>query len=169
MRATYRREVAVKELLTEAGIETFIPMHYVMRMRNGRMHKVAAPVVASLIFVHTTKNRIQAFKAGLPHLQYLTTVKNGNAHPIIVPDRQMEPFIAVCGSLDEQLLYLSPEELPPARGSRVRIHGGELDGREGIFMRVKGTRDRRFVVVIEGVIAVATALIHPSRVEVIKS
>ena len=41
-------------------------------------------------------------------------------------------------------------------------------GRKVIFVKVKGARDRRVVIEIQGVIAVALATIHPDLIEVIK-
>ena len=43
----------------------------------------------------------------------------------------------------------------------------EFEGQEGIFLKVKGARDRRVVIEIQGVIAVAMATIHPDLIEVI--
>ena len=48
------------------------------------------------------------------------------------------------------------------------IVGGDFEGQEGVFLKVKGARDRRVVVEIQGVIAVAMATIHPDLIEVIK-
>jgi transcription antitermination factor NusG len=45
----------------------------------------------------------------------------------------------------------------------VRIIGGMFAGAEGVFVRVKG--DRRVVVNIEGLVAVATTFVHPSMIE----
>ena len=40
--------------------------------------------------------------------------------------------------------------------------------REGVFLKVKGVRDRRVVIAIQGIIAVALATIHPDLIEVIE-
>ena len=40
---------------------------------------------------------------------------------------------------------------------------GVFEGAEGVLVRVKG--DRRVVVAIEGLVAVATTFIHPSMLE----
>lgn len=53
------------------------------------------------------------------------------------------------------------------KGTRVRVCGGEFEGQEGIFVKVKGARDRRVVISIQGVIAVAIAAIHPDLIEVL--
>ena len=88
---------------------------------------------------------------------------NGRREPITVPQQQMDSFIAVAGTYDEQLIYLNPEPGDFSQGDRVRILGGPFEGAEGVFVRVKG--DRRVVVSIEGVVAVATTFIHPSLIE----
>ena len=40
-----------------------------------------------------------------------------------------------------------------------------FEGQEGVFVKVKGARDRRVVVAIRGVIAVALATVHPDLIE----
>lgn len=167
MRATFCRELNAKQLLEDQKVETFVPMHYEIRNKNRQKSKVPVPVVHNLIFVHTTKNRIQKIKADIPYLQYITRIEEGRNTPIIVPDRQMELFIAVCGTYDKQLVYLPPQDIDLTRGTRVRIHGGVFDGQEGLFMKVKGMRNKRLVIAIQGVIAVATVVVHPEFVEVL--
>ena len=68
----------------------------------------------------------------------------------------------IAGSYDQQIIYLPPTEYSMQKGDRVRITGGVFEGVEGIFVRVKG--DRRVVVSIQGVMAVATTFIHPSLI-----
>ena len=51
------------------------------------------------------------------------------------------------------------------RSPFVRIVGGVFEGVEGVVIRVKG--DRRVSVCIKGIMAVATAYIHPSLIELI--
>ena len=83
--------------------------------------------------------------------------------PLVVPDKQMYSFIAVAGAYDEQVVFLDSNVVSLRKGDRVRITGGIFAGVEGVFIRIKG--DRRVVVSIEGVMAVATAFIHPSLIE----
>ena len=83
--------------------------------------------------------------------------------PIIVPDIQMRSFMAVAGNCDHQLVYLELSTVSFRKGERVRVTGGIFEGVEGEFIRVKN--DRRVVVSIRGVMAVATTFIHPSLIE----
>lgn len=166
MRVTYRRELEVKSLLDQRGIGNFIPMHYVIRVVKRRKMRELLPVVHNLIFVHISLTDIQELKKDIPCLQYMTDSRSGDK--IIVPDGQMRDFIAVAGTYNEHLLFFKPEEINPSKGTRVRIIGGGFAGYEGIFIKVKGARDRRVVICIQGIIAMAMATISPDLIEVIK-
>ena len=71
------------------------------------------------------------------------------------------PFVS--GNYEEQIVYLDPIATALQKGDRVRVTGGIFEGVEGAIIRVKG--DRRVSVCIQGVMAVATAYIHPSLIE----
>ena len=90
-----------------------------------------------------------------------------NRTPIIVPEKEMENFIKVAGTYDEKLIYLNPDPGDFAQGERVRIIGGAFAGAEGVFVRVKG--DRRVLINVEGLVAVATTFVHPSMIEKISN
>lgn len=50
----------------------------------------------------------------------------------------------------------------------MRIHGGTFNGTEGIFVKIKGKRNRRVVVLIEGLAAVAiNAELSPDIIEIL--
>ena len=163
MRATYRRELEAMDRLKSASLGCFVPMQYHFRLRHGRRVKELVPVVRNLLFVYARPSDLRRVKAELPFLQYITDTRSHEK--IIVPDAQMRHFIAATGTYSDQLLYFRPEEVNLAKGTRVRVTGGDFAGREGVFVKVKGARDRRVVIAIEGVIAVALATIHPDLIE----
>lgn len=163
MRVTYRRELQVKQLLENEDINCFIPMRYDIRKSGRQKKKELVPVIHNLIFVYTSPSRIQAVKKRIPFLQYMIDSRTGEK--IIVPEKEMKRFIAVTGSYDEQLLYFKPEEVNWQKGTKVRIVGGEFEGLEGTFIKVRGARDRRVVISIQGLMAVAMATIHPDLIE----
>ena len=144
MRVTYRRELKAKKNLDAEGIENYIPMRWSSRIRHGRKVRELVPVVRGLVFVRTVLSA-----------------------KIVVPEDQMKLFIAVTGTYDDKLLWFGEDEVNLAAGTRVRIVAGEFEGYEGIFLKVKGARDKRVVIAIEGVIAVALATISPELIEVI--
>lgn len=166
MRATYNRAMLAKELLESKGVRTFVPLRYEMRERPGRKKtRELVPVMRNLIFAYVEPSVIQEIKSHTGYLQYITNTRT--KEKILVPEKQMEQFIAVCGTMNDHLLWLRPEEVDLKKGQRVRILGGEFEGYEGVFMKVRGARDRRVVIEIRGVVSVALATVHPSLIETI--
>lgn len=165
MRATYRRGLQIKSLLDQKGISNFIPMHYEIRIRNGRKKRELVPVISDLIFVYAAQPELQWIKDRNPCLQYMIDIRNGQK--IIVPNEQMRQFIAVAGTYDEHLIFFSPNEVNLRKGTKVRITGGDFGGYEGVFIKVKGARDRRVVISLKGIIAMAMATLPPDLIEII--
>ena len=85
--------------------------------------------------------------------------------PIIVPDRDMESFIRVSGNKEERVLYLDPAKLNFKKGDRVRVIGGSLTGVEGTFMQIGGKHEKRVVIQLDNIVAVASAAIPAALVE----
>ena len=168
MSAPYRRELKAKERLEGMGIECFVPMAKAVVERRGIKRRETVPAIHNLIFVHTTKNIIKQAKQGIEYLQYRTKPCNGKNTPIIVPDREMEQFITITNARMEEITYLQPDEIDIKKGTRVRIHGGTFNGTKGIFVKIKGKRNRRVVVLIEGLAAVAiNAELSPDIIEIL--
>lgn len=165
IRVTYCREMLVKRHLDTLNIENFIPMRYKEVVVGERHRKIYTPAIHNLIFIHTTPARLREIKNGsqLP-IRYIMDRQTGD--PVTIPAKQMHDFIAIAGTCDEQVVYLDASAVELKRGDRVRIKSGLLCGVEGEFMRIKG--DRRVVVSIQGVMAVATTFIHPSLIEKIE-
>lgn len=162
IRVTYNREIKVKQRLDAKHIENFLPMKYRVVMRGERRIKELVPAIHNLIFVYLTTEGMKEFKqtTDLP-IRYIMDKETNT--PLTIPERQMKSFIAVAGTRDEQLMYLDSCPADISKGDKVRVTGGIFEGAEGYFLRIKG--DRRVVVNIKGVAAVATAFIHPSLIE----
>lgn len=162
IRVTYNREIKVKRELDSMKIENFLPMKYRLVTRGERKIKELVPAIHNLIFVNISQEKLKEYKAktALP-IRY---IMNRETHePIVIPEEQMKNFIAVAGNKNQQLVYLEPNLAQFKKGDKVKITGGVFEGAEGYFMRIKG--DRRVVVCINGIVAVATAFVHPSLVE----
>lgn len=165
MRVSYNQGLRAKHELNGLGIENFLPMTSKIIMRGERKVKVLIPAIQNLIFIRTTFNRLEEYhdSTQLP-VRYI--MDRATDSPIFVPERQMDSFIAVAGHPDERVIYLAPSTESLKKGDLVRITGGLFRGAEGYFIRLKG--DRRVVVNIPGVAAVATTFVHPSLIERIK-
>lgn len=162
LRVAYNGGLKVKHELDRQRIENFLPMTYRIAMRGERKVKLLIPAINNLIFTRCSFSELKEYhdQTELP-VRYI--IDCATDEPISVPDRQMNSFIAIAGQPDQQIIYLEPNVNGWQKGDMVRITGGVFAGAEGHFLRLRG--DRRVVVSINGVAAVATAFIHPSLVE----
>lgn len=167
LRVTYQRELSTKEYLDKLNIENFVPVRVVSRRNSkGQFFRACEVAVHNYIFIRSTREVIDELKTyKLPMLRYVMHPQNGENQIMIVPEEQMRNFIAVAGNEDEQVLFMSPEEVALSKGDKVRITGGVFEGVEGLLMRVKNSRGKRVVVKIDGITAVATASIPSALVE----
>lgn len=167
MRATYCREINAMQHLNRLNIENFIPMSRQIYVERGKKEVKLTPVVHNLIFVNTTPSRIRAIKMEIPYLQYITCILDGQRKPIIIPENQMRKFIAITENKEKNLIYLCPEEIHLLKGTKVRIHGGLLDGQNGIFVKLDDNKNKRIVFMFKEVIAVAVPTDDVDFIEII--
>ena len=164
IRVSYSRELALKAILDAEKIENFIPMRYEYVIKSGKRVRRLLPAIHNLVFVHSTRKRIDALKDELESSMPIRFIMNREfCRPVVIPDAQMRSFILVAGTYEESIVYVEPAELQLIKGQKVRVIGGVFEGAVGEFVRIR--RDRRVVVNIEGVMAVATTFISPSLVE----
>lgn len=165
MRA-HKCEAKAEERLAAARLEFYIPKTYVVRIYHGRKTKRLVPVIPDMIFVKASHRQISDFKIANNYLQFVIWNKTDGQAYLTVPEKQMQDFIRVSSNPEADTAYLRPDEINIKKGARVRILGGELDGIEGVFMKVKGKRNKRLVVMLDGVMAAATE-VQPDLIEVI--
>lgn len=79
----------------------------------------------------------------------------------------MNVFMLVASSGETGLEYFGDEDRKFAEGQRVRVTDGPFRGAEGSIQRIHG--DRRLLVSIRGICAVATTYIPKAFLEEIKS
>lgn len=164
VRISYSRELALKVILDKENMENFIPMRYETVMKEGKHVRKLVPAIHNLVFIHSTRKQIDALKNELEASMPIRFIMNReHCRPVVIPDDQMHSFILVSGNYDEAILYIEPADLHLVKGQKVRITGGVFEGVTGEFVRIR--HDRRVVVNIEGVMAVATTFIPPSMVE----
>ena len=168
MRATYKREFVAQEYLQSKGIDVFIPLRTEVKVIRGIKRKVTVPAINSLIFVYAQKEQIQQAKFGVDYLQYLTRKMDGKNIPIIVPTDQMGQFKKVVQDDTIDKTYFAPGEVNLTEGTRVKVHGGALDGYEGILMKLKGKRNKQFFLDVQGILSVNPELKNYDLIEVVK-
>lgn len=165
MRVTYQRELVARRLLEEMGIECFVPTEKVKRRKTGGgtyLREVAR--LHNYIFVHTSLDVLaEVKKTKIPYLRYMMAPDGeGSSKPQFVRTKDMEDFMAVCRSEGAQMLDAT---LDLQAGDRVRIVNGPLKGVEGIYIRTARRHEKRVVVRIEAVAAIATAAFPATDIE----
>ena len=58
IRVSYSRELALKAILDAENIENFIPMRYEYIMKSGKRVRKLLPAIHNLVFVYSTRKRI---------------------------------------------------------------------------------------------------------------
>ncbi len=167
IRVTYSREIKFKKYLDELGVENFIPMVLVEKESKGRIQKELAPAIHNLVFVHVTRGRLEEIRQDPNLIVPIRYIRDyATKSPVVVPENQMRHFMQVANQHDPDNLFLSAEDVALRKGDKVRVLSGPFKGVVGTFVRIK--RNRRVVVDIPGVMAIASAFVHPNDVEVIE-
>ena len=162
----YKQEEKAEQILSgEAGLEYYIAKHYVIRMVKGKKQRQLVPYISNLLFIHASWTQIVSLKRVYPFIKFATWNKSTGQEYLIVPDQQMRDFIRVTQTNAEQLRYYAPDELNLEKGTQVRVVGGEFDGVEGTFIKVKGKRGKQLVVLLPRLLA-ASIEINPDYLEV---
>lgn len=159
LKVFHNRMGAVVEELSPDGIECYIPTHTVMTERRGIRYKEQKPVIASLMFFRSTMDQAEAVGRRLTDraILYTRRTETGQRIPAAIPEREMDIFRLVVSSGADGLEYLPDDPERYRRGDLVRVTAGPLAGAEGHIARIRG--DRRLVVSVRGICAVATAYI----------
>ena len=142
IRVLFNRWATLLVELEERGWESFRP----------------SEVIASLLFVRCTEMEITDL-AARHHERMMVYRLPGSRKPTRIGDREMEVFRFVVTAGRQGLTLLGDDRPEYHMGDRVVVTQGPFKGAEGHIKRIK--RDRRLVVTIPGVVAVATAYIHP--------
>lgn len=144
-RVLYNRVRPIRDRLATDSIECFVP-----------------EIIGSLVFIKATRDYIGMLEQDYFNRMWL--YRDPLTHtPSPIPNKEMEVFIFVCTAGRRGLTFLGDDKAEYHRGDRVRVTDGQFKGAEGHILRIK--KDRRLVVTIRGVAAVATTFIHPQFLE----
>jgi len=158
------KEPAYK-LLEGMKIEFFVPMKWQLTVRNGKRVREKVPFIQDLLFVHETRLNLDPVVAKTPTLQY-RWLRNTYREPMTISDTVMERFICAVNASESPIYYL-PEEVTSAMyGNKIRIVGGQLDGYEGNLLTTRGSKTRRLLVKLNGLLAVGVE-VSPEYIQLI--
>lgn len=167
LRVTYQREITASKALEELQIEHYVPTIRT-RIRNEKGVSIGwktEPLVHNYIFIHDSYENILKLKQG--KLDYLRFIMGKGKDGLLseaqfVPDKQMADFMKVVRTTGSKPV---DPNIDLRKGDKVRILTGPFEGVEGVYVRMPNRHEKRVVIKIEGVAAVATVALNASDVE----
>ena len=190
----FNKVFRMEDILSDMGLETYLPVekvqlkgqaHMVAARRLARADEYhrgdpryiqegpviyeRRPLVTSLIFVKASPEEILQVSGRLRDEQIMGrslgfVYKTADwKEYAAIPDKQMETFRLVVESGQSGLEFYSADEFVLKEGDKVKVLEGPLAGAEGYIKRIR--KNRRLLVCIEGVIAVATSYIPEKYLE----
>lgn len=161
-----RTEAAANDIRSLA-VETYIPMQTIVTERAGVRRRAQKPAISSLMFFKgTTEQALEVARILADRAMLYRRESGGRQIPAAISEHEMQIFRLVVSSGVEGLEFLADDPERFAKGDRVRVTDGPLAGAEGHITRIRG--DRRLVVSIKGVCAVATAYIPQCFLQPVK-
>ena len=173
LRVTYNRTQKACDIISTANVQSYMPMHYVVKKEIGKKKRTLQPLLPNLFFVYTTREAANAIikkKGDEPSILkfYLDKTKpleeNGKHPPLTIPFAAMINFIKATSTDSEHVRIVAPEQCHYKSGDLVKVIGGEFEGVMGKVARIAG--QQRVVVEVAGVCLVATAYIPSAFLEV---
>lgn len=144
--------------LSENGFEVYTPTVTRITLRQDRRIRETLPVIHDLLFVRSTRSRLDPAVAQIPTLQYRYGRGLGYCVPMTVRDTEMERFIRAVNLCENPVYYLPSELTSDMIGRRVRIIGGPMDGYEGSLLKMRGSRKRRLLVTLDSLLTLAVEI-----------
>lgn len=145
--------------LSNLGFEVFTPLTTRIKDIGGKRTRREEPFIADLLFVHTTKDRLDKIVATTQTLQYRFLRGKPFGTPMTVPDKEMYAFIAAVTTLPSTKYYTIDEITPAMYGKRVRlVCDGPLNGHEGTLLKIKGARKKRLILELPGLLALTAEI-----------
>ena len=160
LKVFYNKVFEIEAYLKDKAFESYIPLKTVEMMWRGEKKICRKPAVSSLMFVRATEHAAIGLQRQLNN-RIIVYCDRDTKRPAAIPEREMNIFRLVTSSGDRELEYFGGEDTVYHTGDRVRVTEGIFKGAEGYIRRIKG--NRRLVVSIEGIVAVATSYIQGFR------
>lgn len=153
------------KVLSELGFEIFTPMHWVLKDdRRGRKTRQYRPYIPSLLFAKSLRKDLDEIVEKTETLQYQYVKGAPKDTPMAVPTEDMTRFIKSV-SAAQGCTYYTPGEIGPEMiGREVVIKGGPLDGSVGKLLKMRGSKKKRLIVDLKGLI-VAAVEVEPEYIQ----
>ena len=175
LRVTYNRTQKAYSIISTSDVQSYMPMHYVIKKEIGKKKRMLQPLLPNLFFVYATRETVNSIikKKGEETSVlkfYLDKTKpledNGKHPPLTIPFTSMTNFIKATSTDSEHVRIVSAEQCHYKSGDIVKVIDGEFKGVTGRVARIAG--QQRVVVEISGLCLVATAYIPTDFIKFIK-
>ena len=153
-------------LLKEMGMEVFVPMVSHVSATGGGYLRNEVPFIQDLLFVHELQSRLDEVVDDIPTLQY-RWLRNTWRQPMTVDGVRMNRFKQAVAATNFPKFYLPSEVTPAMHGRTIRIVGGPLDGFEGGLITTRGSKVKRLLVELPGLLA-AGVEVSPEFIQLVK-
>ena len=173
LRVTYNRTQKAHGIISTSDVQSYMPMHYVIKKEIGKKKRILQPLLPNLLFVYATREAVSSIikkkDEDTPILKYyLDKTKpkeiNGKHPPLTIPFSAMINFIKATSTESDHVRIVSNEQCHYKSGDIVKVIDGEFKGVTGRVARITG--QQRVVVEIVGLCMVATAYIPSAFLEV---
>lgn len=155
MKIAKSRALLVSEILDEEKIGYFLPTNDEI-LSKKETHQVVAVPMADLIFIHSSKDKIEQLKVSnkychslcftteIPYSEIkvgMTELEKRQVNRIIIVDGQtMTKFLENISKIRNKITLLQYSDTFSHIGKRIRLIDGPLAGTEGVLRRVKGNK-----------------------------
>ena len=172
LRVTYNRTQKACDIISTANVQSYMPMHYVIKKEIGKKKRILQPLLPNLFFIYATREAADSIvrKKGdeLSIVKYyLDKTKpleeSGKHPPLTIPFAAMMNFIKATCTDNEHIRIVSSDQCHFKSGDIIKIIDGEFKGVTGRVARIAG--QQRVVVEVSGLCLVATAYIPSAFIE----
>ena len=172
LRVTYNRTQKACDIISTANVQSYMPMHYIIKKEIGKKKRMLQPLLPNLFFVYATREVADSIvrKKGdeLSIVKYyLDKTKpleeSGKHPPLTIPFAAMMNFIKATCTDNEHIRIVSSDQCHFKSGDIIKIIDGEFKGVTGRVARIAG--QQRVVVEVSGLCLVATAYIPSAFIE----
>ena len=176
LRVTYNRTQKACDIISTANVQSYMPMHYIIKKEIGKKKRMLQPLLPNLFFVYATRETVNSIikKKGEETSVlkfYLDKTKpledNGKHPPLTISFTSMTNFIKATSTDSEHVRIVSAEQCHYKSGDIVKVIDGEFKGVTGRVARIAG--QQRVVVEISGLCLVATAYIPNGFLETVQN
>jgi hypothetical protein len=153
------------QVFLENDIEVFTPKKWKLSVVKGKKVRREVPCIPDLLFVHDSRERIDPIVDVVSTIQY-RWLRNKFREPMTVSDAEMTRFIQAVRSTESPRYFLPEEITPSMLGRAIRMVGGTLDGYEGTLLTTRGSRVKRLLVELPGLLTVGVE-VNPDYIQFI--